>query len=92
MSMSATSLSMRADESEEWADRILNAADSKGRRVISMLDCCEKEEEETEEGMWTPEFFGKDEHGEEETEYDEHVWTSLDNAFGYRLCHPGYAV
>ncbi len=67
-------------ESEEWADRILNAADSKGRRVISMLDCCEKAEEETEEGMWTPEFFGKDEHGEEETEYDEHVWTSLDNA------------
>ena len=30
--------------------------------------------------MWTPEFFGKDEHDEEETEYDEHVWTSLDNA------------
>ena len=67
-------------ESDEWADRILESSVSEKRRVIAMLDCCEKAEEETTEGMWTADFFGHDGHEHGDEEYDEHVWTSLENA------------
>lgn len=67
-------------ESDEWEDRILESSSSENRTVIAMMECCNKAEEETAEGMWTADFFGHDSHGHEEAEYDEHVWTSLENA------------
>ena len=63
-------------ESESWVNGILGSFDSSNIKVIDMMDLCSVVEEEFTEGM---------EHEEEtsdanEKEYDEHVWTSIDNA------------
>jgi len=58
-------------ESEEWVSDILEDLDSDETKVIKMMDSVNLKEEEIKEGM-------KEE--EEETEYDEHVWTSPKNA------------
>ena len=58
-------------ESEEWVSDILEDLDSDETKVIKMMDSVNLKEEEIKEGM-------KEE--EEETKYDEHVWTSPKNA------------
>lgn len=65
-------------ESDQWVEEILNSSSKKPKRVISMMDCVEKLEEEIVEGMQAEE----DEDGDDsdEVEYDEHVWTSPKNA------------
>ncbi|MDR2502672.1 MAG: metal ABC transporter substrate-binding protein, partial [Oscillospiraceae bacterium] len=58
-------------ESEAWADRLLDAADTSGVTVISLMDCVDAVTEELVEGMQA-------EH-EDKAELDEHVWTSPRN-------------
>ncbi len=63
-------------ESEAWVADVLESVDG-GVRAVTLMDCVELLEEETVEGMEDP-HAGHD-HGDE-TEYDEHVWTSPRNA------------
>ncbi|MDR2864096.1 MAG: metal ABC transporter substrate-binding protein, partial [Spirochaetaceae bacterium] len=75
-------------ESDEWIRWILASMDTGGIKIISLMDCVNPVEEEIVEGM-QPE---DDESGEEllisvgndlsgeDKEYDEHVWTSVQNA------------
>ena len=65
-------------ESEAWAEKLLESGEA--IRSLAMLDCVDALEEEHAEGMQIP----HEEHEEEETEYDEHVWTSPVNAI--RIC------
>ncbi|MBR3283264.1 MAG: zinc ABC transporter substrate-binding protein [Ruminococcus sp.] len=62
-------------ESEKWVDDALDEAVNKDMKVISLMDILgdSAKEEELKEGM-------QGEEEEEETEYDEHVWLSLNNA------------
>jgi zinc transport system substrate-binding protein len=70
-------------ESDKWVDDALREATNGDMVVVDLLDVLGDavKEEETVEGMQA-----EDEHGqeEEETEYDEHVWLSLQNAA--KLC------
>lgn len=52
-------------ESDSWVDKVLHSLGT-GIRTLKMMDCVSVIEE--------------DSHGEEEGEYDEHVWTSPVNA------------
>ena len=76
-------------ESETWVDGILDSFDSSNLEVINMMNIVDVVEEEIVEGM----EHDEEEHEEnivvetvdtadraEEGEYDEHVWTSIDNA------------
>ena len=66
-------------ESEAWTEKLLDSGES--IRSLAMLDCVEALEEELAKGMQS----SHEEHGEDdETEYDEHVWTSPRNAV--RIC------
>ncbi len=70
-------------ESDEWVDDALREATNKSMTVLSLLDVLGDavKEEEVVEGMQEEEHeHDEDEHGEEEVEYDEHVWLSLKNA------------
>ncbi len=60
-------------ESDEWVSDILASDEQKPKKVIALMDCVDKVEEETVEGM------EEDDEGDE-IEYDEHVWTSPKNA------------
>ena len=63
-------------ESEAWLDTLLDGTDG-AFAVLSMLDCVDALEEEHKEGM---QRIHEEEGGEDEIEYDEHVWTSPRNA------------
>ena len=63
-------------ESEAWLETLLDGADG-GYAVVRMLDCVDALEEEQKEGM---QRIRSEEGDEDETEYDEHVWTSPRNA------------
>ena len=63
-------------ESDVWLDRILDSGDREGKIILSLMDCCALREEEIQEFMTAEE----EEEAGEETEYDEHVWTSPVNA------------
>lgn len=68
-------------ESDVWVRDVLAGVDNPDLRVVTLMDCVQMLEEETVEGMQA----GHEEHDhdhdhEEETEYDEHVWTSPENA------------
>lgn len=72
-------------ESDVWVRDVLAGVDNPDLRVVTLMDCVQTLEEETVEGMQA----GHEEHDhdhdhEEETEYDEHVWTSPENAV--RIC------
>lgn len=71
-------------ESEVWVGEILEGLDGQVR-TLTMLDCVEKLEEETKEGMQrTGHAHEEHESHGQEMEYDEHVWTSPVNAV--RIC------
>lgn len=57
-------------ESDEWVDDILSDLDKDKTKVVKMMDYVDLKKEELKDGM----------EGEEEDEYDEHVWTSPVNA------------
>jgi zinc transport system substrate-binding protein len=61
-------------ESDVWVDRILESMNTDNMKILAMLETVEAVEEETVEGM------EEEEGEEEETAYDEHVWTSPGNA------------
>lgn len=61
-------------ESDTWVDDLLASFDEPVN-TVKMMDCVEVYEEELLEGMQTEESTGA-----QETEYDEHVWTSPKNA------------
>ncbi len=72
-------------ESESWVDGILESVDNDKTTVINMMSLVDVVEEEIVDGMQDDEEdHGSDpkETGDisEEFEYDEHVWTSVDNA------------
>ncbi len=60
-------------ESEKWADTILDSFDGK-IRTVKMMDAVELCETEHDDGET------QHDHSHEQTEYDEHVWTSPLNA------------
>lgn len=64
-------------ESDEWVEDVLESAGNKNMAIVNLLDVLGNsvKEEEFIEGMQSEE-----EHGEDEAEYDEHVWLSLKNA------------
>ena len=66
-------------ESDKWVDDALKGATNKKMVIINLLDVLghSVKMEEITEGM---EGEHRDEHGSDETEYDEHVWLSLKNA------------
>ncbi len=64
-------------ESEAWVEELLESGED--IRALSMMDCVDTLEEEVKEGMQENRA-----EEEEETEYDEHVWTSPRNAV--RIC------
>jgi zinc transport system substrate-binding protein len=59
-------------ESDSWVENILEAADEVN--AYRMTDAVSMIEEELSEGMQS------DEHDDDDTEYDEHIWTSPKNA------------
>lgn len=63
-------------ESETWVDSILSSVDS-DTEIVRMMDAVELYEEEISEGM--EHEHEKADH-EEHEQYDEHVWTSPENA------------
>jgi zinc transport system substrate-binding protein len=60
-------------ESDVWVTRILKSMDTRAMTVIALMDTVDVVEEEVVEGM-------EEEAGEEGVAYDEHVWTSPQNA------------
>lgn len=70
-------------ESDAWVEDILDSVDTSSMEIISLMDVVEPVEAEIVEGMEEDEEHHHDhESGDSahETEYDEHVWTSVDNA------------
>lgn len=63
-------------ESDIWSNVILSSIDAPDLKVIKMMECVDAVEEEISDGMTEKLPIEK----EEETEYDEHVWTSPKNA------------
>lgn len=78
-------------ENDEWVDSILDSIDLSKIKVVKLLDCVAALEEEVVEGMEAEhehehkegevhEEGEEHEEGEHGIEYDEHVWTSPQNA------------
>ena len=68
-------------ESDKWVDDTLAQANNKDMIVVDLMDVLgnKAKEEEVKEGMQA-EKEEESTEGEEEPEYDEHVWLSLKNA------------
>ena len=64
-------------ENDVWAEDILASLQGRHPDTLRLLDCVTAKEEELVEGM-QPEAAGEEEA--DESEYDEHVWTSPRNA------------
>ena len=66
-------------ESDAWVEDALKTATNKDMIVLDLMEALGDlvKEEETVEGM---EAEAEEEEGEEEPEYDEHIWLSLRNA------------
>ena len=70
-------------ESDTWVEALLQTIDTSNLRILKMMDCVEGLEEETVEGMQSVhkhEHHHEEEFHPESAEYDEHVWTSPENA------------
>ena len=63
-------------ESDVWVDSILESFGADAPQTLRLFDCVEALEEETLAEM----TFHESAEEEEETEYDEHIWTSPKNA------------
>jgi zinc transport system substrate-binding protein len=59
-------------ESNKWIDRILRSMNTDNMKILAMINAVETVEEEIVEGMEADD--------DEETAFDEHVWTSPQNA------------
>ena len=67
-------------ESDAWIEDILASMDTSDMAVLSMLDMVDAVEEELVDGMQEEHEEEEGGHEEEAPEYDEHVWTSPQNA------------
>ena len=81
-------------ESESWVNGILGSFDSSRMEIIDMMTLCDTVEEEFIEGMEGYDSENDENYSEkndddsdrkettdpDEAEFDEHVWTSIDNA------------
>ena len=69
-------------ESDEWFRKILGSIDTRAITILPLIDAVEAVEEEIIEGMEAEEEkdSGLVLDGEDEPEYDEHIWTSPKNA------------
>ena len=69
-------------ESDDWVRNLLSSMDAGSMNVLSLMDCVSLYEEESKDGMMESRVHEEhEEHdGEHEIEYDEHVWTSPQNA------------
>nr|WP_315020513.1 metal ABC transporter substrate-binding protein [uncultured Aminipila sp.] len=67
-------------DSDAWVDDILESMDTSKMKIIKMMDCVPAVEEKIVEGMQPEEEDNSDSVKQEELEYDEHVWTSPQNA------------
>lgn len=65
-------------EMERWLLQVLEAIDTSGITVITMMDYVDVVEEEHAEGMEEEDEHHKEHHTD--TQYDEHIWTSPVNA------------
>jgi zinc transport system substrate-binding protein len=67
-------------ESDAWVDRILSSMDTDKMKILKLMETVSVVEEEVVEGMEDEEdpFLALD--VEVEAEYDEHIWTSPQNA------------
>ena len=65
-------------EMEKWADKVLESTDSNGKEIICISDFVEKMEEKEVDGAEDEHL--DEEHEHEEGAFDEHIWTSPDNA------------
>ncbi|MFA0815292.1 MAG: metal ABC transporter substrate-binding protein [Anaerofustis sp.] len=63
-------------EADAWVDTVLDSIDTSRMTIIRMMDAVTPVEEETVEGMESE----KTDSSSNETEYDEHIWTSPANA------------
>lgn len=66
-------------ESDVWVDDILSSMDVSKKQIVRLMDTVTLAQENTVEGM-QEEDDTDGEQGNDETEYDEHIWTSLQNA------------
>ena len=62
-------------ESDAWVEKILASIDTSKMKIVTLMDCTEVLENESEEEHNAPGHVHKEEHV-----YDEHVWTSPRNA------------
>lgn len=67
-------------DADAWVDDILKSMDTSKMKIIKMIDCVPAVEEELVEGMQPEEEGNTNSTEQEEPEYDEHVWTSPQNA------------
>ena len=63
-------------ESDKWVEDLLSSSSKKPKKMIALMNCVDKLEEEIVEGMQAEE----ESDDSDEVEYDEHVWTSPKNA------------
>lgn len=63
-------------ESDEWIEDLLKDNEISKEKTLRLMDLVEVKKEELSEGMEETSA----EHEPEEAEYDEHIWTSLNNA------------
>lgn len=61
-------------ETEEWAEKVLGSQDNKDTKIICIADFVETIEEKEVDGA------EEEEEDEEEGAFDEHIWTSPENA------------
>ncbi|MDR0854495.1 MAG: metal ABC transporter substrate-binding protein [Clostridiales Family XIII bacterium] len=68
-------------ESDEWVNEVLESMDTSEMKIITLMDCVAAVPEEVVSGMEEEEEESTEEStGSGEPEYDEHVWTSPQNA------------
>jgi len=67
-------------ESDAWVERILQSMNTENMSIFAMIDFVDVVEEEFVEGMEHDHDHDHEEDYCEDAEYDEHVWTSVQNA------------
>ena len=72
-------------EMEKWSDKVLESMDTNGKEIICISDFVDKIEEKEVDGAEKDHEQEDDEHHDEEHKheegaFDEHIWTSPDNA------------
>ena len=70
-------------ESDEWVRNVLSSVDTSRMQVLTLMDCVDAAEEAESGFAWSGEDghdHDHDGHDHGDAEYDEHIWTSPENA------------